>query len=331
MHPWFGLVALVWGLLLSACGAPPQVSVATSSITNGSASDRDDVQLLLITRDVGQDTISTICSGSVVGQRTVLTAAHCVYQVASVTFVRNAVFVDPQSSSTSRVQGDIVDIESMTLHPDFVPGEDAPEDAAGGEAPANDLAIVRLASSPGVEPIALAASTPWSGLPATLVGYGESRYRAQDFGQRETAHVVGAVDAQTLRFEGGTADLGNRCSGDSGGPSIVQVGVTAVQIGVGSYIRAPATGICAEGTTSFDMRVDVYLPWIERVSGGDITAMALEQIDPTSAEWSAGDEAPSASEVAGCTVGQSGHGQAGCLWLLLFLLAVHRALIAARR
>jgi hypothetical protein len=170
------------------------------------------------------------CSGFVVSQRHVLTAAHC--------FAR-----DPESLCTHRVlyYADIPDELDIRIggihspsHPQFETDSRHTAEAIEFHCdPAIDLALITLAEPTCADPLPLAepaASGTWDALPATAYGYGVSRmpdsFQAEryDWGRLKrmplaTADLLSGTPESpyllTFRATGGSIGV---CRGDSGGP-----------------------------------------------------------------------------------------------------------------
>jgi secreted trypsin-like serine protease len=220
------LALLLVALLLGAgCGADPAAPGSrTSSITDGIVySGHPSVGRLALTAHDGK---TYTCTGTLVGQRTVLTAGHCIWQKANATF---------------HVGGGAYAVGQMVLHPDYT---------VTPTTVSSDIAVLRLNTSPSVTPTPVATQTPWVGLPLTLIGFGVTGDGLDDSGVKRMAHNA-VADVKPLRFNmrGTGGSIGNICDGDSGGPAFAMNG-QEVQVGVHSY------GESTCGVSEWDTWVD---------------------------------------------------------------------------
>ncbi|WP_430384211.1 S1 family peptidase [Archangium violaceum] len=182
---------------------------------------------------------NAICTGTLVAQNKVLTAAHCVDTASpgSLSFVLGV------DLSQSQLRSNVLSID---IHPNWVHNQ-----FENG----NDLAVLTLASPiTGVQPaVLLVSSSPTIGQQMTLVGYGRT---SGDFvtGIRRLARVsIGRLTQQSIgyQFKGEGA-----CQGDSGGPAFVEAGGRWWQIGVTSYGDQNCTQY------GFYQRVDLHKAWL---------------------------------------------------------------------
>lgn len=190
------------------------------------------------------------CTATLIGERTVLTAAHCVTDTDS----KHPPYkvIDPISFSLGK-SGPMVMASSVAIHPDY--------DARV------DLAVIRLKQAiEGVMPLRVASTQPKLKEKVTLVGFGyTSDDNAGSFGvKRKAKNLIGKMTQQLISFFGATGSMGNICFGDSGGPSIAFRGNKEVVIGVHSF----GEGACGE--TEHDARTDVHYHWIEQQARGDL-------------------------------------------------------------
>lgn len=168
------------------------------------------------------------CTATLIGSKTVLTAAHCV----------------PSSSATFTVAGKQVGGQTVR-HPSYSSG-------------ANDVAVVRLSQAvTDVPPAVLNTSAPQVGQGLIIVGFGKTGESSGSFGTKRVGqNTIDQVGETRFYFEGNA----NVCNGDSGGPSFVLAGGVEQLAGVHSQKR----NHCGYG--GIDMRVDAYASWIQSVA-----------------------------------------------------------------
>lgn len=233
--------ATAWVLLAAACDAT--TSTQSSAIVGGSADTGDPAVVAIVARrtQCNQASIGVQCTGTVVADRVVLTAAHCVVPDATGTY---EVYMGPSVGDPS---GRFILVDDAVRHPQF-------DDATH----AYDFALVHLADSAQVPPVALPSVTldsTYVNAQARIVGYGVAApMMIADGIKRDTTMLVSAVDAQTFTA---TPNPGNSCGGDSGGPVFVQTGSGEQLLGVTSSGDAQ----CA--TNAIDARVDTALGFIQ--------------------------------------------------------------------
>jgi len=205
------------------------------------------------------------CSATLVGSRTLLTAAHCV--------------APDRTASHYKVYFQHAGLVTVTQ-------VDHPQDLY--RYPAADVALVQLAEEvPGIAPIPLNTMAEiFSGTPGFLVGFGLSASTSADVGIKRLGLTVtspcgcipGAIPpcaaTDTLVCwdydvpVGSRRDMSNTCRGDSGGPLFreLQAGGMYDVVGVTS---GGATAVCEKANKSFDASIFKYREWIIGAAGAD--------------------------------------------------------------
>ena len=231
----------------------------------------------------GAGAASLYCSGTLIGCRTFLTAAHCVCDTNGVDCQAagapnpNRFFVFLQNAGTFAVS-------SIAVNPQF-------------DFPVGDLAVLTLATPvTGIAPTRIATgASPSAASPGTIVGFGRSGgnpFTNQDYGIKRAGSV------STVACDGGISDLtsvcwtfdspvgppgsnSNTCNGDSGGPLFVGSGGGTILAGTTS---GGTSEDCLPADFSFDADVYFYRDWIRARAGADLddeTCGAIPQVgDP---------------------------------------------------
>ena len=197
------------------------------------------------TEDVGHRAVGYLasgsgvgCTGTVVGRRTVLTAAHCI-SGGTQTFVLDGVFYLSSAS---------------VVHPRYDPvGHD------------NDIALLELERGVHIVPSRLDPKPRAVGHAVTLVGYGATVEGGVDSGTRRVAtNTIKSLHTTSFNIEGTGGGKGNVCHHDSGAAVYVGAGSDEAQLGV------VIGGVPPCGTVGISMRVDIYLDWLRKSASGDL-------------------------------------------------------------
>jgi len=218
---------------------------------------------------------TTYCGASLVGQRWLITAAHCIRSGDRPVDLR----VVMGSSKRARYfyyffQTDSID--QIHIHPKY-----------NNDSHAYDIAILRLKKLPNLEPGELwpvclpkEPVESYAGSKATVIGWGKTSGK-QSFSSARTLHELGVTvisQAECQRqwsFGRGRVDIGGpkmcfesdgaSCHGESGGGMFLKKEVQRYLIGVCSYGLADCQNWAPEVYT----KVSYVEDWIKEVLAGD--------------------------------------------------------------
>ncbi len=243
-------------LLFIACGdntfKENELNFRAQSIIDGVEDPgHPEVGLLLIGAQGG--VARTICTATVIGTSTLLTAAHC---------------CSANERNIFQIDGMPHEVKKVIPHSGWQKSNPYQ----------NDIGLVILEDTLTIKPGEAASQPPQAGMPVTLVGYGRTSDQAEDSGKKRKAvnSIAGvASDGKSFNVSGTGNDIGNSCLGDSGGPVFAIQDDREVILGVISA----AQEIC--GTNSFHVSVAKFLDWVISNANGDIY-----QIDTTKPEIS---------------------------------------------
>ncbi len=226
--------ALVAMIALAGCEASVDTTVIARPIVNGSPTSGHPAVVALVAPAIECGTADDVfCTGTLVGTRTVITAAHCLDYAPPGTL--HVYFGDDATLAGS---GRRVEVLAEVAHPAY-------------DMVVHDIAILELVEDvTDVPPVRLAPALDAGtvGSQVTIVGFGSDDDGARGRKREGTSDVV-SVDALVFST---TPAPSNTCVGDSGGPVLVDVAGELMLAGVTSF----GDTACVQSATN--TRVDVH-------------------------------------------------------------------------
>lgn len=219
------LFPLLLAVLACAQTPPPpegEASATGSPIINGRRTSAYP-EVVAVVQIASGDFIAGLCTGTVIGNNSVLTAKHCIFngtrQVATSSL---RIFIG--SSLPSRVSTSPSSFRTVTAIA-TTPGPYTDDDLTNG----TDIAVLTTGTALGTPIREVARSTARRGAPITIVGFGRNRVGSTDSGTKfEGTTNVGETYVQVFQ----TMGTSRTCQGDSGGPAFDAAGRV---IGVTSF------------------------------------------------------------------------------------------------
>ncbi|XP_001607047.2 chymotrypsin-1 [Nasonia vitripennis] len=251
-----GVSCLLVALLVGAFAAPAE------KIVGGENANINDYPYQVSLRKSGKH----FCGGSIISEKHIMTAAHCVRGIMASPFSDISVFTG--TSSSSGYTGKSHRVKRADVHPGY----------SGTEASSyhNDIAILTLTSPVKFDAVQKKIDLPTrdviSGESAVITGWGIKKYPSNYVSpvlQKAAMSIIPSSRCTTrmypLRLHGEQVCALQRkgvgaCSGDSGGPLAVNKQV----VGIASWVVP-----CGEGYPDVYTKVYAYKSWIQTILDRD--------------------------------------------------------------
>ena len=199
-----------------------------------------------------------ICTAALISPNVLLTAAHCIKSSA-----KNAVIFYSAISCESGF--DIIKnaqrVEKTVIHPEYIPSTETKEGV-------NDIAVIILQEkAPADYPIYQIAD-PDKLTKNDLYFYGYGVIGTNKNGSGMLRKTKFTEDEYKIEKKNRTIKVTQNngrgiCSGDSGGPGLVNIDGESQILGVNSYVRGPKSDYCNGESTL--MLAHAYKDWLQKI------------------------------------------------------------------
>ncbi len=236
----FALACLALPLALTACSGvesgPRDTDTLSTPIVGGWLEPGMEYTVAILENG------DSVCTGTLVDARVVITAGHCVWGNLG----NLQVFFGINANNLNT--GTVVDVDSYEPHPNFNPN-----------ALSNDIGVILLDADAPVAPAPILPTgvfdAGWVGTELRFVGYGSAIWWGGGSGRRRAVDIeVDQVENTTFTYYDNQHET---CYGDSGGPAFADHNGEWQLVGVTSY------GDYYCNTYGVNTRVDAFDSWIE--------------------------------------------------------------------
>ena len=242
------LLAMVTLLGIAACGRNGTLpEIDGNGIVHGkSLTSKSDVAKSIVAIVLENAEGAALCTGTILDESTILTAAHCVDETSKKIFVVFATNIKAAKKENVRAA------DAIAQNPRWKKSHDG----------AGDLAVIHFTGGlpEGYESVSLAKKTfkLTAGEEVVMAGYGVSNGKKESGAGalRETkTTILGTMNKDQIATDGHTSSV---CFGDSGGPAFAEVKGALVQWGVAHSVLNKE---CNE--SSMHTSVMQYETWIK--------------------------------------------------------------------
>ncbi len=283
----FGRCVVLVGLAAvgGVSGARAEVGIVEAPIVDGRRASAGEI---LATVSLTDSSGESVCTGTLIAPRVVVTAAHCLVQENEET----GQVISVNSAGDIEVVAGVLDVAEASgsqryavaeviVHEGY-PNETASSHVSGA-ARYDDVGVLILeravaGMTPAVVPtVSEAMALLDGGASVTITGYGATSANTDDSGVLYTAETSFEVRVDAEIVLGGPSEP-DTCPGDSGGPAYLKSGSATWLVGVTSRASENAVATCGEGGVyAF---APVYRDWFVANSQGLYSASPTGPVDP---------------------------------------------------
>ena len=236
----------------------PESKLMAKGIIGGkriNPTDKDSTTVAMVLSRKKKD--AGICTGTLIGPKLLLTAAHCIKASADETLIvfYSAISCESGFDSTKNSQR----VSKVIVHKDYVPSEKTKEGI-------NDIALIILQDPAPVNYPIYKIADPAKLKDSRLYFYGYGVTGSNEGGAgilRKTSFSRNdfSVEKENNKIRVQQDNGTGICSGDSGGPGFVNIDGEAQILGVNSFVKGPEDDFC-NGTSTLALAYS-YKEWIQ--------------------------------------------------------------------
>jgi secreted trypsin-like serine protease len=311
---------LALGLVVAAAGCAPiedeRLGSAEDAIIAGEPA--SEAQLFGTVALSSVTTLEPFCTGTLIAPTVVVSAAHCLFDDQGPVPISDIEVLAGALDALNATEDHVYSVATAVAHEGYDnaanPGDLGQDD---------DIAVLTLTEPVvGQSPIPVLANGDTdvhlqAGTPLIITGYGQRDEAASDPNLFGVLYIAQTPYQQRTDFEylAGGQGSPDTCTGDSGGPSYVDIGGALFLVGATSRSAVPGNPPCGAG--GIYTLVSGYDQWLVANSGNAYSGAQSPGGDPSGG----GDGDEAGDEDGGCNITAVGPRSGGGLhWLVLAAL-----------